>query len=33
LRRQLGYLEANVALGLQHPTLGPAFRRVLQSYL
>src|SRR5262249_7099174 len=23
---KLGYLEANLALGLQHPTLGPAFR-------
>jgi UTP--glucose-1-phosphate uridylyltransferase len=30
---KLGYLEANVALGLQHPTLGSAFRRVLQAYL
>jgi UTP--glucose-1-phosphate uridylyltransferase len=30
---KLGYLEANVALGLQHPTLGPAFRRLLQTYL
>ena len=30
---KLGYLEANVALGLQHPALGPAFRRVLQTYL
>jgi UTP--glucose-1-phosphate uridylyltransferase len=30
---KLGYLEANVALGLQHPTLGTAFRRVLATYL
>jgi UTP--glucose-1-phosphate uridylyltransferase len=30
---KLGYLEANVALGLQHPTLGADFRRVLQTYL
>ncbi len=30
---KLGYLEATVALGLQHPTLGPAFRQVLQTYL
>jgi UTP--glucose-1-phosphate uridylyltransferase len=30
---KLGYLEATVALGLQHPTLGPAFRRFLQAYL
>ena len=30
---KLGYLEANVALGLQHPTVGSAFRRVLQAYL
>jgi UTP--glucose-1-phosphate uridylyltransferase len=29
---KLGYLEANVALGLQHPTLGDDFRRVLASY-
>ena len=29
---KLGYLEANVALGLRHPTLGPDFRRLLQSY-
>src|SRR4051812_11329071 len=29
---KLGYLEANVALGLQDPTLGPAFRRLLSSY-
>jgi UTP--glucose-1-phosphate uridylyltransferase len=30
---KLGYLEANVALGLQHPQLGTAFRGVLQQYL
>jgi UTP--glucose-1-phosphate uridylyltransferase len=30
---RLGYLEANVALGLQHPALGAAFRRILQTYL
>jgi UTP--glucose-1-phosphate uridylyltransferase len=30
---KLGYLEANVALGLQHPALGADFRRLLQSYL
>ncbi|HLY44863.1 MAG TPA: sugar phosphate nucleotidyltransferase, partial [Stellaceae bacterium] len=30
---KLGYLEANVALGLQHPALGPALRRILASYL
>ena len=30
---KLGYLEANVALGLQHPTLGAAFRRILATYL
>ncbi len=29
---KLGYLEANVALGLQHPALGDAFRRVLETY-
>src|SRR3954453_5780321 len=29
---KLGYLEANVALGLRHPALGPAFRRILESY-
>ena len=29
---KLGYLEANVALGLAHPTLGGAFRRILKSY-
>ena len=30
---KLGYLEANVALGLRHPTLGAEFRRVLKTYL
>jgi UTP--glucose-1-phosphate uridylyltransferase len=30
---RLGFLEANVALGLQHPELGPALRRLLQAYL
>jgi UTP--glucose-1-phosphate uridylyltransferase len=30
---KLGYLEANVALGLQHPALGAAFRRILATYL
>lgn len=30
---KLGYLEANVALALQHPTLGAEFRRLLRSYL
>src|SRR5579863_6720301 len=30
---KLGYLEATVALGLQHPALGGAFRRVLATYL
>jgi UTP--glucose-1-phosphate uridylyltransferase len=29
---KLGYLEANVALGLQDPALGSAFRRLLSSY-
>jgi UTP--glucose-1-phosphate uridylyltransferase len=29
---KLGYLEANVALGLRHPTLGAEFRRILASY-
>ncbi|MGE5271445.1 MAG: UTP--glucose-1-phosphate uridylyltransferase GalU [Thiohalocapsa sp.] len=29
---KLGYLEANVALGLAHPQLGPEFRRLLQRY-
>jgi UTP--glucose-1-phosphate uridylyltransferase len=30
---KLGYLEANVALGLRHPRLGTAFRGLLKSYL
>jgi UTP--glucose-1-phosphate uridylyltransferase len=30
---KLGYLEANVALGLAHPQLGSQFRRIIQSYL
>jgi UTP--glucose-1-phosphate uridylyltransferase len=30
---KLGYLEANVALGLAHPTLGPELRKILKSYL
>jgi UTP--glucose-1-phosphate uridylyltransferase len=30
---KLGYLEANVALGLAHPTLGPEFRKILKNYL
>ena len=30
---KLGYLEANVALGLRHPTLGDGFRRILATYL
>jgi UTP--glucose-1-phosphate uridylyltransferase len=30
---KLGYLEANVALGLRHPQLGAALRGVLQQYL
>ncbi len=30
---KLGYLEANVALGLEHPGLGADLRRVLQRYL
>ena len=29
---KLGYLEANLALGLQHPTLGPRFRQILATY-
>ena len=29
---KLGYLEANVALGLQHPTLGAGFRQILATY-
>jgi UTP--glucose-1-phosphate uridylyltransferase len=30
---KLGYLEANVALGLQHPVIGRDFRRLLASHL
>ena len=30
---KLGYLEANVALGLHHPQLGGAFRDALKSYI
>ena len=30
---KLGYLEANVALGLAHPVLGAQFRRILATYL
>jgi UTP--glucose-1-phosphate uridylyltransferase len=30
---KLGYLEANLALGLAHPALGPQFRRVIKTYL
>jgi UTP--glucose-1-phosphate uridylyltransferase len=30
---KLGYLEANVALGLRHPGLGPGLRAILSSYL
>jgi UTP--glucose-1-phosphate uridylyltransferase len=29
---KLGYLEANIALGLAHPELGAALRRILASY-
>ncbi|MGH7060007.1 MAG: UTP--glucose-1-phosphate uridylyltransferase, partial [Stellaceae bacterium] len=29
---KLGYLEANVALGLAHPALGSEFRRILKGY-
>src|SRR3954453_3970324 len=29
---KLGYLEANIALGLRHPSLGAEFRRILASY-
>jgi UTP--glucose-1-phosphate uridylyltransferase len=29
---KLGYLEANVALGLRHPMLGAEFRRILAAY-
>ncbi|HEU0157223.1 MAG TPA: UTP--glucose-1-phosphate uridylyltransferase GalU [Stellaceae bacterium] len=30
---KLGYLEANLALGLEHPELGPDLRRIMASYL
>lgn len=30
---KLGFLEANLALGLRHPELGPELRRLLQAYL
>jgi UTP--glucose-1-phosphate uridylyltransferase len=30
---KLGYLEANVALGLRHPTLGAPFRRLLETMI
>jgi UTP--glucose-1-phosphate uridylyltransferase len=30
---KLGFLEATVALGLQHPELGPGLREILNSYL
>jgi UTP--glucose-1-phosphate uridylyltransferase len=30
---KLGFLEATVALGLQHPELGPGLREILASYL
>ncbi len=30
---KLGFLEANIALGLSHPELGDGLRRLLQSYL
>ena len=30
---KLGYLEANIALGLAHPILGPELRKILKSYL
>ena len=29
---KLGYLEANLALGLQHPELGPRLRQILKNY-
>jgi UTP--glucose-1-phosphate uridylyltransferase len=29
---KLGYLEANIALGLEHPELGDGVRRILQNY-
>ena len=30
---KLGYLEATVALGLDHPELGPGLRQILATYL
>ncbi len=30
---KLGFLEATIALGLQHPELGPGLRKILSSYL
>jgi UTP--glucose-1-phosphate uridylyltransferase len=30
---KLGFLEANIALGLESQELGPAFRQILQRYL
>ncbi|HZT89002.1 MAG TPA: UTP--glucose-1-phosphate uridylyltransferase GalU [Stellaceae bacterium] len=30
---KLGYLEANVALGLRHPELGPGLKRILEAYV
>ena len=30
---KLGFLEATVALGLQHPELGPGLRQILSAYL
>ena len=30
---KLGFLEATIALGLQHPELGPELRRILRSHL
>jgi UTP--glucose-1-phosphate uridylyltransferase len=30
---KLGFLEATITLGLQHPELGPGLRRILRSYL
>jgi UTP--glucose-1-phosphate uridylyltransferase len=30
---KLGYLEANIAMGLAHPELGPGLRRLLRDYL
>jgi UTP--glucose-1-phosphate uridylyltransferase len=30
---KLGYLEANIALGVDHPELGPALRKILKRYV